>query len=319
MSVDRHGSARVVKKLIKRQLERLLSRKMISPQSIADKLGRRGIPRDQIRGEHLTDVYRRLKNIASAPDFVSISQSLPRPGPAMVDPDGPVLGVIIETRRHPALEFVVSNFSRTLKIPIQLFHGSGNLEFIMSSAISVLVSEGKVHLVELKIHDLGARSYNALLMTKDFWTLVGSRNKILVFQTDAIACEQSEYRLSDFLSYDYIGSKWPRHRPVGLLIDGGNGGLSLRDWKKSYECLLRFPPESWTGGEDGYFAFHIDLMGGKVGRDADCSQFCTQYEFLYRSLGAHKISCLGQAGRAAFLEYCKEAEMLAELPAARAD
>jgi hypothetical protein len=301
---------RVVKRLVKRLLKRPLSGKMISPQSIADRLGRRGIARDHIRGEHVADVYRCLKNIVSAPDFASIRESLPSRAPTRVGPDSPVLGVIVETRRHPALEFVVLNFSRILKIPIQLFHGRGNLEFIMSSAISRLVTEGKVHLVELKIHDLGARSYNALLMTKGFWTLMGSRNKVLVFQTDTIACEQSEYRLSDFLSFDYIGSKWPRQRPVGLLIDGGNGGLSLRDWKKSYECLLRFPPEGWTGGEDGYFAFHIDLMGGKVGRDRDCAQFCTQYEFLYKSLGAHKISCLGQASRAAFLEYCKEAELI---------
>ena len=296
--------------VVKRLVERLLFGGMISPQRIAEKLEHRGITRDHIRGEHLADVYRRLNDIASAPDFASIRESLPGRGPTTVAADSPVLGVIVETRRHPALEFVVLNFSRTLKVPIQLFHGSGNLEFIMSTEIAGLVSEGKVQLVELKVHDLRASSYNALLMTREFWTLVGSRNKILVFQSDAIACEQSDYRLSDFLAFDYIGSKWPRNRPVGLLIDGGNGGLSLRDWKKSYECLGRFPPESWTGGEDGYFAFHIDLMGGKVGRATDCARFCTQYEFLYKSLGAHKISCLGEASRAAFLQYCKEAELL---------
>lgn len=300
----------VVKRLVKRVLKRSFPGRMISPQIIAEKLGRRGIAREHIRGDHLADVYRRLNDVASAPDFMSIRGSLPTRLPARLDADSPVLGVIVETRRHPALEFVVLNFSRTLKIPIQLFHGNGNLDFITSTAISSLVSEGKVQLVELKIHDLSASSYNALFMTKDFWNLMESRNKILVFQSDAIACEQSEYRLSDFLSFDYIGSKWPRQRPVGLLIDGGNGGLSLRDWKKSYECLERFPPERWTGGEDGYFGFHIDLMGGKVGRATDCAQFCTQHEFLYKSLGAHKISCLGEAGRAAFLEYCREAELL---------
>jgi hypothetical protein len=228
----------------------------------------------------------------------------------MLDPYSAVVGVIVETRRHRALESVVLNFSRTLKIPIQLFHGTGNLEFIMSGAISGLVGEGKVRLIELDIDDLDARSYNALLMTREFWNLLESRNKVLIFQTDAIACEQSDYGLNDFLSFDYIGSLWPRQRPVGVMLDGGNGGLSLRDWKKSYECLLRFPPESWPGGEDGYFAFHIDLMGGKVGRDKECAQFCTQHEFLYRSFGAHKISCLGPASRAAFLDYCKEAEVL---------
>lgn len=295
---------------MKTLLKRLLSRKVISPQSIADELGRRGIGRDQIRREHVAHVYQSLKNVVSAPDFASIGELLPRQASTYVDPDGPVLGVIVETRRHPALEFVVLNFSKTLKIPIQLFHGRGNLEFIMSSAISALVTEGRVRLVQLEADKLSARSYNALLMTQDFWTLIGGRTKVLMFQTDAIACEQSDYGLSDFLSFDYIGSKWPRERPVGLLLDGGNGGLSLRDWKKSYECLVRFPPQDWTGGEDGYFAFHMDLIGANVGRDADCARFCTQYEFLCKSLGAHKISDLDEASRAAFLEYCKEAELL---------
>lgn len=285
-------------------------RKLISPQSVADELWRRGIQRDEITGEHLAHVYRRLKKLGNGADFTSIRDVLPRQSRTEVDLDCPVIGVIVETRRHPALECVLLNFSRTLKIPIQLFHGRGNLEFIMSSAIAGLVQDGKVHLVQLEADDFGARKYNALLMTKDFWSIMGSRNKVLVFQTDTIACEQSEYTLSDFLSFDYIGSKWPRQRPVGLLMDGGEGGLSLRDWKKSCECLVRFPPWNWVGGEDGYFAFHIDLIGGKVGRDRDCAQFCTQYQFLYKSLGAHQISCLDQATRAAFLEYCKEASVL---------
>ncbi|HEY1890283.1 MAG TPA: DUF5672 family protein [Steroidobacteraceae bacterium] len=291
-------------------LKRLFRREMASARSIAEELERRGIFRDQIRGEHLAHVYQGMKNIVSAPEFPPIGKLLPCRLPAGSDLDRPVVGVIVETRRHPLLEFVVLNFSRTLEIPIQLFHGKSNLDFITSSAISTLMDQGKVELVQLEADSIDARKYNGLLMTRGFWGLVGSRNKILFFQTDAIACEQSDYTLSDFLSFDYIGSKWPRQRPVGLLIDGGNGGLSLRDWKKSYECLTRFPPAGWSGGEDGYFAFHIDLMGGKVGRDIDCAQFSTQYEFLYRSLGAHRIAYLDQHSRAAFLEYCKEAERL---------
>jgi hypothetical protein len=63
-------------------------------------------------------------------------------------------------------------------------------------------------------------------------------------------------------------------------------------------------PELWSGGEDGYFAFHIELMGGRVGKGRACARFGTQHEFLSRSFGAHTISCLGQPDRAAFLEHC---------------
>jgi len=295
---------------VKRFFRRFLSREMISPQGVAQELRRRGIERDQIKSEHLAHVYRRMRNLASAPDFTSVADLMPNRPPSGIDPDRPVVGVIVETRKHPLLEFVVSNFSRTLEIPIQIFHGKENREFIISTAISGLMEDGKVDLVQLQTDVVDARKYNAMLMTKGFWDLLGSRNKILVFQTDAIACGQSDFRLSDFMSFDYIGSKWPRERPVGLAIDGGSGGLSLRDWKRSRDCLVRFPPERWTGGEDGYFAFHIDLVGGKVGRDVDCAKFSTQHEFLYKSLGAHKITRLDDASRAAFLAYCKEAEIL---------
>ena len=130
------------------------------------------------------------------------------------------------------------------------------------------------------------------------------RKKILVFQTDAILCANSDYQLSDFLGFDYIGSKWPRDRPVGMTIDGGNGGLSLRDWHKTVECLDRFSPKMWPGGEDGYFAFHMDLMGGRVGRGDECSRFSTQHEFLNRSFGGHKLTDLDSLSLEQFFQYC---------------
>ena len=287
-------------------------RKPLSAQDIADALMRRGISRNDITSAHLAAIYRRLNKISSTPDFTSVKDILPRYPPSGDTDSYPAIGVIIETRKHPALCDVVCSFQERLQIPIQLFHGQMNLDYIMASSISELERTGKVRLVKLNAEALNARQYNALLLTELFWTHLLSRKKILIFQTDAILCGNSNYTLNDFLSFDYIGSKWNRQRPVGLLIDGGNGGLSLRDWKKSHECLVRFPPKHWIGGEDGYFAFHIDIIGGKVGRDADCARFSTQYEFLYKSLGAHQISSLDQESKLAFLQYCEEARFMSE-------
>ena len=295
-----------------KRFNRYNSGKLLSAQDIVYELDRLGVCREKINGAHLASIYRRLKRLSSAPDFTGSRDLLSSELTYIADQNCPVLGVIVETRRHPALEFVVSCFEKRLHIPIQLFHGRRNLEFIMLSSISELVHRGKVHLVQLDADELDASRYNALFMTERFWRRLISKDKILVFQTDAIICSGSDYKLTDFLSFDYIGSKWSRERPVGLLIDGGNGGLSLRDWNKSYECLSRFPAKKWTGGEDGYFAFHIDLIGGKVGGDSDCARFSTQHEFLYKSLGAHRISCLDQSSRAAFLQYCDDARFMTE-------
>lgn len=286
------------------------SRKLFSAQDIVDDLAKKGIRRDEIGGAHLASVYRRLARLSSAPNFSSVREFLPGDSCCATELNHPILGVIVETRRHSALEYVIHNFQERLQIPIQLFHGRSNFDFIMSSSVSELVHGGKVHLFQLEVSDLDAGKYNALFLTDRFWTQLLSKGKILVFQTDAILCDGSDYDLRDFLTFDYIGSKWPRKRPIGLLIDGGNGGLSLRDWAKSRECLARFPPQEWTGGEDGYFAFHIDIIGGKVGRDVECARFSTQHEFLYKSFGAHNISSLDKDHKAAFLQYCKEAQFM---------
>ncbi|MFT5258502.1 MAG: hypothetical protein ACI810_000234 [Gammaproteobacteria bacterium] len=87
---------------------------------------------------------------------------------------------------------------------------------------------------------------------------------------------------------------------TGSIIDGGNGGLSLRDWSKSVKCLERFPPEKWGGGEDGYFAFHLQLMGAKFSSFDDSTQFATQNFFKHNSFGAHQVKNLSTASQESF-------------------
>ena len=148
------------------------------------------------------------------------------------------------------------------------------------------------------------------MLTETFWNALDSRQKIFVFQTDSLLCSASKKQLSDFLHYDYIGSWWKRLRPIGIKVDGGNGGLSIRDWHMSMDCIKRFDPTYWPGGEDGYFAFHIDLIGGNIARGHHCAEFSTQYRFLYNSYGCHKISCLNSAEKSKFLRYFPGAAVL---------
>ena len=188
--------------------------------------------------------------------------------------------------------------------------GPVNEAFIKDTSISALIEQGKFVLTPLRIKTLSPVQYNSLLLSKFFWNAVIGRQKILVFQTDSILCPKSEYALDDFLKFDYIGSSWRRERPITMIIDGGNGGLSLRDWGKSMKCLNRFPASQWPGGEDGYFAFHIDLITDRVGRPKDCAKFSTQSEFLACSFGAHKFSELDENSLKKFLEYCPEARKI---------
>jgi hypothetical protein len=93
-----------------------------------------GISRSKICSTDLSDIYHGLTavyppaNLSHAADMLaSVDQS------ADNNPE-PFWGVIVETREHQALETVISSFLEVCKIPVQLFHGALNREFIMSTA-----------------------------------------------------------------------------------------------------------------------------------------------------------------------------------------
>lgn len=275
-------------------------------QRVASYFSEKGMSRDAISGKHLEPLYTALSE--SAHTGSKGESGIPTIKTSHAATDSEVCGVIIETREQPALEYVVCQFSELLNIPIQLFHGTTNQAFIMDSKISDLIDQGKVVLSAIDADSFTPEQYNSLFLSKRFWESMTGRNRVLVFQADAILCSESDFNLADFVAFDYIGSKWPRMRPVGMVMDGGNGGLSLRNWQQSVECIERFPPALWPGGEDGYFAFHLDLVGGNVGRDKDCARFSTQFEFLERSFGGHQISLLEPASLEQFIQYCPEAK-----------
>jgi len=294
-------------------IKRLFSQnKKSTAKIVSEELINKGVLQANITSGHIMHVYNSLRKTHDAPDFASIGEILPNQYEKTINKSCPIWGVIVETRKHLSLELVVNNYIKNVQIPIQVFHGNNNLDFIMSTTIAELVRNGKVHLTQLDIDELCANKYNTVFLSKSFWRNILGRKKILIFQTDTVSCDHSDYTINDFVSYDYIGSKWNQHRPVGIIIDGGSGGLSLRDWEKSYECLNHFPPEHWCGGEDSYFAFHIELIGGKVGNGNECAKFSTQNEFLFKSWGGHKISCLSKKDQTAFLNYCQKAKFMLE-------
>ena len=267
-----------------------------------------GLSCGQIRSEHLQANLPFLNKIFPNTTEQPVGDAFkglptdPEPAPE------PTWAVMIETRAHPALESVLSNVSRCCGIPIQLFHSKDNREFVRKGEIAHMVDQGRVTLTELNISgEIGLGFYNQLLLSPRFWELCRGRGKILVCQTDSICCSGSAYSLADFKDIDYIGSRWSRRRPVGLIIDGGSGGLSLRNWQASMDCLRRFPPARWPAGEDGYFGFHLDLMGARVGTMEEAGQFSTQDVFTHNSFGCHQVSRLQDLDLSAFLAYCPEA------------
>lgn len=258
-----------------------------SAEAIARYFNEQGVDRKNIHGKDLKPFYSQMNRIDdSALDMNEIGITCP--GCDAVNRDL-FWAAIVETREHPSLEYVVSQFANQLDIGIQIFHGDSNKEFITSSAIGELIDRGRVHLSSLATNELKPRAYNALLLSRSFWESLYGRKKILIFQTDALLRRNSDYTLVDFMQFDYIGTRWNRQRPVGIVAEGGCGGLSLRDWGLTMECIDRFPPKYWPGGEDGYYAFHLELMGANVAKEQDCAKFSTQSKFPARSFGTHQV------------------------------
>lgn len=272
-------------------------------------LTRKDVSRDNIEESDLQQFYSSLQRFRDAPDFSTIKSICSLINQTTDNTSDLLNGVIVETREHKALEAVVDNVISTLNIPIQLFHGTTNLDFILRSGLKKHVESGQLILTPLNLDVLSAPLYNALFLSLEFWNGVIGKNKILVFQTDAILCKKSDFEVSDFIDFDYIGSAWNRSRPVGMIANGGNGGLSIRDWSKTVEVLNRFPAINWPAGEDGYFAFHIELIGAKVANLQQSRKFGTQIEFVENSFGGHKVSDLSAKDLQKFLTYCPEAKV----------
>ena len=275
--------------------------------------------RDTLSPEDLTGFHEWLRserarqNIAAMSDFDGIETFLPEVSECSVsDLDTSVWGLIVETRPHPNLAFVVGQVCDLLGIRVQLVHGPENRTFIESSDMASRIADGQVVLTELRNSALTEHRYNAMFMCRTFWNHVIGRRKILVFQTDAILCPQSPYRIEDFMRFDYIGSAWGRCvQWGGLSCDGGNGGFSLRDWGRSVECLERFPPNGvWPSAEDKFFSFHMELIGAAVAGPIDSAKFGSEKWFLYPSFGAHQITRMNNIHLGQFLRYCPEARRI---------
>jgi len=259
-------------------------------------------------GRDLLDAYKKLKVLPTAPDFKTIGAlpELPAYFPSIEKI--PVSGLIVEMRAHWNLMHVVQRIMRILKIPVTLVHGSENRDFILGSRfVQKQVAKGRLHLVELSLKNVNRAQYNALFLTENLWRSVIPARQILVFQTDATVCPRSPYGLGTFQDVDYVGSFMRNPRPTRLHIDGGNGGLSLRNYARTIEAIRAGVPEAWPGGEDDYFGAHIELLGGTVADENTSKRFSSQTVFEYKSFGVHNPGGLARRDFVRLVAYCPDA------------
>ena len=216
-------------------------------------------------------------------------------------------GLMIEFRKVKSIEKVIKSFFLKIDSKILIVCSENNHEYIKTKYIKDLIIKEKIFIYNIgKVDSFSPSDYNKILLSKNFWELLPNCIKVIVFQTDSLICKKSKFVIDDFKEFDYIGSAWDIKRPIGLNIKGGSGGLSLRDLSMTKKVLKEFCPYNWPGGEDGYFAFHMELIGGNVASYKNASKFSTQTHFHYKSFGCHKVSRLYKKYHKDFYKYCPE-------------
>lgn len=222
---------------------------------------------------------------------------------------GRLAAVIVEPRKHRFLYRVIKHFMEHLdsKIPFFLYYGKGHFKFVYDYFHREIHSK-KLTIIELAVSNLTFSEYNRLLKQPVFYKHI-PYDKLLVFQTDAWLNTKSTHSLEQFLDFDYMGGY-----SIGITGVHGNGGLSIRDRKKSLEAIKRFKNKfSGTYPEDLFFNHGIQKLKGKVACHKyikQVHQFCCNYSYCdaekHQSLFFHKVLYEARYGKK-IARYCPEA------------
>ncbi|CAH6419831.1 Hypothetical protein HVR_LOCUS912 [uncultured virus] len=144
----------------------------------------------------------------------------------------PFTAIIIEPRKHKALEFVLNNFLRNLdqKWDFIIFHGVDNEDYL-NEIVKRMPQEyqDRISMKNLNIKNLSIDEYSQLLVSEDFNESIPTE-MFLIFQTDSMICDNTDNYIEQFMKYDYVGAPWSD----GVI---GNGGLSLRRKSKMLEII----------------------------------------------------------------------------------
>ena len=197
--------------------------------------------------------------------------------------------IIVEPRKHKALQYVLNNFLSNLSNDWSfiVFHGNNNLEFINNIITKKLsIHKHRITLINLNVDNLTIDGYNKLFKyDKDFYNHIPTET-FLVFQTDAIIFEKYKHLINNFLHYDYVGAPWNH------VIDGkdknecvGNGGLSLRQKSKMIEIMEKQGKNEYP--EDVYFSCYDSVLMNKPKLD-DALLFSVEEIFNEMSFGCHR-------------------------------
>jgi hypothetical protein len=207
--------------------------------------------------------------------------------------------LIVEPRKHPALQFVLKNFLENLdeRWNFLVFHGNENEQWLRATINSEFsLDNNRIQLNNLNVSNLSHKEYNKLCTTAEFIEKIPTEI-FLKFETDSMLCPSEKNLIYDFMKYDYVGAPWLKKRESDDPFNGkvGNGGLSLRRKSKMLEIIKNVPyPDGLA--EDEYFCIYNTVVPLYRPAYEEAQLFSMETCYSPRCFGLHK-AWLYQGGR----------------------
>ena len=199
--------------------------------------------------------------------------------------------MIIEPRKHKAMEFVLKNFMDNLdnRWCFVIFCSDFNLNFIFNIIKKFdIENQNRIKIVRFTENNINRIEYSWIMIETNIYDFINTE-MFLVFQTDSIILNKNI--IYEFMSYDYVGApfnrnqKWRRRTPQTDFYDVGNGGLSLRRKSKMIE-IINTRNHKEDKGEDTFFSYYKNINKPCTSKAQEFSIETTYYEMPF---GIHKI------------------------------
>ena len=186
--------------------------------------------------------------------------------------------IIIEPRKHKALEFVLHNFTSNLDNNIWnfvIYCSNFNKDYVLNIKTKLNIN---INIIPISDSNITIKDYNFILTNKKFYDLIPT-DIFLIFQTDSMILNKEQ--INNFLQYDYVGAPWKNEKTCG------NGGLSLRRKTKMIEIINK-KEYNYLQNEDFYFSFNNNINLNKP--DFELSKtFSVEQCYCENSFGIHKV------------------------------
>lgn len=195
--------------------------------------------------------------------------------------------VLIEPRKHKALDYVIRNALDNLdeRWALLIFHGTTN-KIYLDKIVEGLTDEQqkRISFRDLGVDNLDYDAYQALKTSIDFYKSLPTEI-CLFMETDSMIIPRNKNNIYHFLEYDYVGAPWSGGINSPESSDGvGNGGLSLRRRSAIIVTLQEHPYTSKCGPEDCHIS---KFVTNKPRLDKACA-FSMESIPCWDSFGLHK-------------------------------